>query len=194
MWLDILFSLNSISIMIDFLIKPAGARDIDEIMALESFGFEPGIAERRDVFLGRIKFFLDGFLVMSEKNSDKIIGYISSEIWLRHSEIKEKMFVLNHGIEETHNINGTEIYVSSMTIHPQYRGRGLGLILFSECIRRLRRMNPLINSSVLIVNETWGSAKKIYDSLGYVELFRIKDFFTPDNSCPQDAIVMRMDF
>ena len=185
------FKLIGNSSMEDLLLETATEQDIDEIMDLEVLGFKPGVVERADVFLGRIKHFPDGFLLIRDPSSKKALGYISSEMWVRHEAIKEEMFTLNHGIEETHSFFGSEIYVTSMTIHPDYRGTGLGAFLFSECIRKLKNIYPNINSSVLIVNETWVNAKKIYDKEGFIELFRICGFFTPDGEAPQDAIVMR---
>lgn len=172
-------------------IESARQEDLDEIMSLELLGFPPGIIERADVFLGRIKFFPEGFLVAREPSSGKTIGYICSEIWTRHDVIEEGMFTLNHGIEKTHNHEGAEIYISSMTIHPDHRGQGMGGVLFSTCINNLRKLQPNINSAVLIVNETWKYAKQIYEREGFVELFRIEGFFTPDGTSPQAAIVMR---
>ena len=177
--------------MEDFSLDTATVRDIDEIMGLEVLGFKSGIVERADVFLGRIEHFPDGFLIIRDRSSKRAIGYISSEIWPRHEVIRKQMFTINHGIEETHSFLGSEIYVTSMTIHPDFRGSGLGAYLFSECIRRLKILYPKINSSVLIVNETWVNAKKIYDKEGFIELFRINGFFTPNGESPQDAIVMR---
>jgi len=185
------FKLIGNGFMEDLLLETATERDIDEIMELEVLGFKSGVVERADVFLGRIKHFPDGFLLIRDPSSKKALGYISSEIWVRHEVIKEEMFTLNHGIEETHSFFGSEIYVTSMTIHPDYRGTGLGSFLFSECIRKLKNIYPNIKSSVLIVNETWVNAKKIYDKEEFIELFRISDFFNPDGEAPQDAIVMR---
>lgn len=166
--------------------------DIEEIMSLELLGFSPGIIERPDVFLDRVKYFPDGFLVAREKVDGRAIGYICSEIWTRHKVVDEGMFTLNHDIESSHNPKGTEIYISSMTIHPEFRNRGLGGVLFSTCINNLiANINPRICSAILIVNETWKHAKQIYVKDGFVELFRIEGFFTPNGTHPQAAIVMR---
>lgn len=172
-------------------IAPANSEDLEEIMSLELLGFPAGIIERADVFLARVKIFPDGFLVAREKVCGKAIGYICSEIWIRREVIEKDMFTLNHGIETTHNPEGTEIYISSMTIHPEFRNRGLGRLLFSTCIDNLVKFNPRICSAILIVSETWKHAKQIYESEGFVELFRIDGFFTPDEILPQAAIVMR---
>ncbi len=165
--------------------------DLEEIMSLELLGFPPGIIERSDVFLDRVKFFPKGFLIAREKVGGRAIGYICSEVWMRREVVEEGMFTLNHGIETTHNPEGTEIYISSMTIHPEFRNRGLGRLLFLTCIDNLININPEICSAILVVNETWAHAKQIYEKEGFVELFRMKDFFTPDGVHPQAAIVMR---
>ncbi len=165
--------------------------DLDEVMRLEHSGFLPGIIERPDVFLERIRVFPEGFLVARTGPEQRAIGYICSEIWPYRDPIDASMFELNHGIAATHREDGDELYVSSMTILPSLRGQGLGRRLFAECIERARSTHSGIFSVLLIVNETWGNARKIYMTEGFIERFRIKGFFTPSDCAPQDAIVMR---
>lgn len=165
--------------------------NLDEIMGLEHQGFPPGIAERPDVFLERLKVFPDGFLVARPQPDSPLIGYVCSELWEFSDPVDLQSFELNHGIESTHKIHGDEIYVSSMTINPALRAKGYGRALFTGCLNHLAGKYPNVRSALLIVNETWTHARNIYGSEGFQEIDRIKDFFTPEGVTPQDAIVMR---
>jgi ribosomal-protein-alanine N-acetyltransferase len=177
--------------MNNFKITPARESDIKEIMTVELAGFPKGIVEREDVFLERINIFPDGFLLVTDLVSGNIIGYICSEIWNRRDPVEKSMFTLNHGIQGLHDSNGDEIYISSMSTLPAYRNNGIGRWLFNSCIDRLVVAHPNLQSAILIVNETWTHARKIYVRAGFQELLSIEGFFTPDNEMPQAAIVMR---
>lgn len=177
--------------MDNFEIVSATIADIDQIMAVERAGFEKGIVEKKDVFAKRIRAFPAGFLCLKISDSSQMIGYISSEIWPLKNPVVPEMFTLNHDISHSHKTNGEELYVSSMTIVPEFRNKGLGRKLFEECISRIRVKYTAIKSTILIVNETWEYANRIYLSSGFVELFRIPNFFLPANGLPQTAIVMR---
>jgi ribosomal-protein-alanine N-acetyltransferase len=172
-------------------IRTASLQDMDTIMALEKDGFEKGIIERRSVFENRIKVFPSGFLLLFAGKRDEIVGYICSEIGHRKDPIVPETFILNHAIQDTHTVSGDELYVSSMTVSPAFRGRGLGRMLFLQCIERSCHSYPAIRSVILIVNESWQHARDIYTTSGFVEQLRIAGFFTPMGKTPQVAIVMR---
>ncbi len=160
-------------------------------MFLEMNGFAAGIVEDERVFSQRIATYSDGFLLMRSLSEGKAIGYICSEIWNYSDDISAARFELNHDIGARHSVSGDELYVSSMTVLSRYRGCGLGKRLFTECLARAKSMFPGIKSSILIVNETWTSAQRIYSASGFVEIGRLQGFFTPTGQSPQDAIVMR---
>jgi [ribosomal protein S18]-alanine N-acetyltransferase len=172
---------------------PACAENISEIMALEVQGFQAGILEAEDVFLERIRVFPDGFLLLKDQDTDGLIGYISSEIWQRDASFNVQKFNLNHRITDTHCVDGTELYISSMTIDPKYRGFGMGKILFQACVERQTHIYPQIKSLILLVNETWHQAREIYTDYGLEEIARLSAFFTPAQGYAQDGIVMRKD-
>ena len=175
----------------NYKIVNAKKEDIHQIMDLERLGFLPGIIELESVFLERIEFFSDGFLLLKELKNNQIIGYICSEIWEYIENIDKEMFELNHSIRNLHSLSGEELYVSSMTIHPDFRGEKLGQLLFLECINQVIKKYTHIKSILLIVNETWQQAKNIYEQNGFNKVCHIPDFFEPTNSPPQKAIVMR---
>jgi ribosomal-protein-alanine N-acetyltransferase len=177
----------------DFEIRYAVPTDIDGVMKLEIQSFDIGIQEKESVFLRRIDCFSFGFLVLIDKSSDQMIGYVCAELWPYKEFVSKSSFALNHEISD-HDENGSEIYISSMAIGRQYRNKGLGQYLFKECIERIRVAYPNVDSAILIVNETWASARKIYRKQDFHEIDKLNDFFYPAHKAPQAAIVMRRSF
>ncbi|WP_459201045.1 GNAT family N-acetyltransferase [Methanococcus sp. CF] len=167
-------------------IRNATKNDIDDIMNIEYDSFIEGISESRDVFLNRISTFQDGFLVLEVES--KVSGYISSEIWEYFKDIDEKMFDLDHDIKNVHNINGSELYISSIGVLKEHRKKGYGSLLFNQLIEMISKKYK-ISSIILTVSVNWGPALKLYEKIGFKEAYRIKNFFE-DEYC-SDGIVMR---
>lgn len=184
-------SRKTVNLPIEVAIEAASITDLPEIMFLEKNGFAAGIVEDEKVFSQRIATYSDGFLLMRSRSDRKIIGYICSEIWQYSESVNAESFKLNHDISSRHSTSGDELYISSMTILSEFRGTGLGKRLFTECLSRAKKMFPGIKSSILIVNETWTNARRIYLASGFFEIGRIPGFFTPNGLVPQDAIIMR---
>lgn len=155
--------------------KKAELKDIPYIMRIEELSFHEEICESRHVFVDRIKVFKDGFFVL--KCRGEVIGYISSEIWNSRIKYDRDIFSLGHCIKESHNENGDEIYISSIGLMPNYRGRGLGKLLFNKFMNSIRSDFPKIKSSILIVSENWDNAIKIYKSNGFKVINSIENFF-----------------
>ena len=102
-------------------------------MRLEEIGFEPGDREKQEVYADRIEVFPEGSLVACINN--ECIGFIFSEIWNECITFSPADFMLGHDIRKCHSKEkGTELYLSSMTIDPQFRGKGFGSLLLSNCI------------------------------------------------------------
>lgn len=159
--------------------RNARAGDISDIMKVEHSSFSEGIGEGEAVFAERIRCFPEGFRVM--KHDDKIIGYISSEIWSCNDSIKDDAFLLGHSISSVHDYRGTELYISSMGMFPSYRGHSLGRYMFENFIEYIKLTFPGLESVILIVSESWSTARKIYDDNGFNEINRIDNFFNCEN-------------
>lgn len=170
-----------------FKLRQAGADDIDDIMRLEAEGFAAGIHERREVFLARIATFPTGFLLLHHHDGSAA-GYFCSERWQAQDKIAPEQLTMNHDIASTHREDGDELYISSMTLAPQWRGCGLGEAFFLRCLTQLRQMEGL-SSAVLLVNEQWTAARQIYQRHGFVESTRLPGFF--QTAPPADALLMR---
>lgn len=179
-------------IICDFKIRKALKSDIKAIMQIENEGFDDGIKENENIFIERINTFNDGFLILSDVN-DMVVGYISSEIWNYKDKINENDFALEHSIKIKHDYNGDELYISSMVLSDELKGKGWGHILLYYLIDNIKEYYPNIKSAVLVVCTDWKHARKIYRNKGFVEIYTMKDFFKPINSLSSDGIIMRKD-
>jgi len=168
----------------------ATVRDLDQIMDMEANGFAPGNQELRTVYELRIRAFPQGSLMAY--SGPECVGCFFSEIWKESSIPVVEHFTLGHDILERHDpMQGTVLYIASMTISPAFRGKGLGSQLFPGCIDRVAATFPQLTCALLLVNETWGHARGIYEAAGFKELVRFKHFFKPYGTAHEDGIVMR---
>lgn len=171
-------------------IRPARFDDIDAIMTLEAQGFHPAIRESRQVMLQRLQHFPEGFLVL-HGDDDKAIGYLCSEIWDAGNAVDDARFSLGHDIRQTHRSDGTQLYISSMTLHPDQRGAGQGKQFFRQSLAFLRHRLPQLTHSILLLSAEWQGAHRIYRHCGYEDLRRLRGFFAAIATHDPDAIVMQ---
>lgn len=168
----------------------ASLQDIDQIMEMEVNGFSAGNRELREVYEARIKAFPQGSLIAYL--GAECVGCVFSEIWHEHPKPIAEHFTLGHNIFDRHDpVLGTELYITSMTIHPAFRGKGLGSQLFLGGINHVAAAFPQLTSALLLVNETWVHARKIYATAGFTEVALFKRFFNPLGTTYEDGIVMR---
>jgi ribosomal-protein-alanine N-acetyltransferase len=138
--------------------REALKNDIDKIMILEKACFNEYTQESKKTYLERIEVFSQGFIIM-ENNLD-FIGAVSSEIWKSQRKITKKLFTLGHSIKNQFDLNGDELYISSIGIFPNYRNNGYGLLLFNELIKNVKKYFPFVTKGILLINEEWKFAKK----------------------------------
>ena len=170
----------------DLKIRKADLSDINSIMAIEKESFSYDIREDKQTFIKRIEIFNDGFWLLTMDK--KIIGYISSEIWRDNADFK-----LGHDIQNTHDKDGKQLYISSIALANEARGKKLGHILFDYLIDYIPQNYPSVNKGVLLVSDNWEKAKKIYTKKGFSETDRIKGFFL-ENGIKRDGIIMNKVF
>lgn len=170
---------------------PAQPFDIDSIMKIERQAFIPQIQEKKKTFEKRLEIFPNGFLILSDASETAVkqngnavtCGYLCSEIWSSlpsptdSDEIFTRKFKLGHNIKDTHDSNGRYLYISSFAILRDYQGKGLGKRFFGNALAALCGSFKNVEKVVLIVNEEWKGAIKIYKSLGFEEVRTLKDFF-----------------
>jgi len=169
-------------------LRQADADDLDAIMALETAGFEPGIVEDTAVFAHRLAAFPQGFLLADVDGTS--CGYFCSEIWRDWSPEDHGRFDLGHDVSHWLDTSGQAIYIASMTISPEFRGGGLGHALLRGGLREMAQRFPALTEAVLIVNEHWQAARRIYEQAGFVETGRLSAFFDPASGPVGDAILM----
>lgn len=173
-----------------FSLRQASAADLDRIFALETAGFVPGIVEDRAVFAKRLEVFPEGFLLLTDATGS-IQGYFTAEIW-SHSEVHyPHEFALGHDVGAALDRQGQELYIASYTVDPSLKGQGLGRWFFKAAVAWMMEHFPRLDTALLIVNETWQSAVRIYQGDGYTQTGRLRDFFKPDGLPPQAALVFR---
>lgn len=174
-------------------IRAARPDDINRIMELEDGGFHQRIQEDQSVMLKRMQHFPAGFLVLAN-DSDVASGYLCSELWDSDGSLQESAFALGHDIKDTHRSNGSQLYISSMTVAREYRGSGLGKKFFQQSVHMLRTELTHLRGSILLLSAEWTGAHKIYQDSGYTEIARIKDFFAAIATHDADAIIMQTQF
>ena len=170
--------------------EEATSQHLDQIMAMELQGFAAGNRERKEVFEQRLETFPQGSL-MAYVGSE-CVGCFFSEIWQFTAIPTIEHFALGHDIRHRHDpVHGTELYVTSMTVLPPFRGGGLGRQLFSGGISHVARRYPQIATALLLVNETWHNARKIYTAAGFKDIATLKGFFSPEDGAREDGVAMR---
>lgn len=177
-----------------FSLRQAFASDIQDIMTVEAEAFFTPIREKEGVFLERITVFPQGFFVLIDEDINKVCGYFASERWDSYALTADD-FLLDHSARERHKNNGSYVYISSMGILQSYRGRGLGTYLFTESCNTLAKTLQGVNAFVLLVNEQWKSALKIYREYGFEQKGVLENFFPSYETqagivCTGNGIVM----
>lgn len=172
----------------DLTLRTATEADLDAVMALEFQGFDPAFHESRAVYLQRIQTFPQGALLAVRQGLP--VGCFFSEIWRAGSVSEVESFAIGHDIRERHDTSGTALYVASMTLSPTLRGGGIGLRFFQACLDRLIAEHPALASVVLLVNEHWAPARRIYGHAGFVEERRLAGFFQALSGPSGDGIIM----
>jgi len=169
----------------DFTLRRATLDDLDAVMALETAGFPAGIVEQRAVFARRIAVFPEGFLLALDEAATPW-GYFCAEIWSQQGS-----FDLGHDIEATLDRGGDTLYIASMTVAPEARGSGRGRALFQRALHVLQAEFPAVRKALLIVNEHWTGARRLYGDAGFVEEVRLPEFFRPEGGPVGAAVVMK---
>ncbi|GHV95500.1 hypothetical protein AGMMS50293_18200 [Spirochaetia bacterium] len=171
--------------------RTANLSDIENIMKLEEKCFNKYTREEKKVYIERIEVFSDGFVIM--ENDKKFIGTVSSEIWQYVPNIDKNTFTLGHSIRNQIKLEGDELYISSIGILPEYRDQGFGEELFFELIKNIKSKYPRVNRGILLLNEEWKYARKIYLKNNFKECTVLHGFFNADDGTKKDGIVMRKD-
>jgi [ribosomal protein S18]-alanine N-acetyltransferase len=80
-------------------------------------------------------------------------------------------------------------HVMNLAVLPQYRRRGIGLMLLNDALLELRSLRPEIKFVTLEVRESSG-ALKLYEKAGFAAIGKRKGYYhSPD----EDAIIMGME-
>ena len=180
-----------------FRVDAAREADLPAIMELEERGFDAAIREAESVFRAKLALFPEGFVVMREASTGLARGYLCAERWAEAPKPEEgpealaAAFRLGHDPAERHNPSGRVAYLASMTLDPALRGTGLGALLFDGGRGLVLRRAPGIERELLLVNESWAAARRIYARSGFAEGARLPGFFPGGKGeASQGAILM----
>lgn len=149
--------------------------DIPAIMELEARGFHGGIREDESVFRARLASFPSGFIVL--ENDGVVVGYLCAERWAERPSLSPESFALGHDPGPRHAARGPVLYLASITVDPAQRGSGLGKRLFTEGSALIRAACPGVERELLVVNEEWRGARRIYEQAGFSVIGRLPGFF-----------------
>lgn len=169
--------------------KRAGLDDLPAVMRLEDAGFGTGIREHAEVFRARMELFSEGFVAL--RSGGETVGYLCAERWAEVPPAEARWFELGHDPASRHDPTGAVLYLASMTVDPALRGAGLGARLFNEGIALIRASAPGIETELLIVNEAWAEARRIYEAAGFTAYGVIGSFFPNPYGPPTVAVAMR---
>ncbi|GHT59412.1 hypothetical protein FACS1894109_15280 [Spirochaetia bacterium] len=172
-------------------LREAIPQDINRIMNLERLCFNEYTQESAETYRERIEYFPQGFMILEAEGA--FAGAASSEIWPYRAEISAEDFSLSHSIGGALALDGEELYISSIAVLPQFRGRGYGALLFRGLIDHVKEKFPRVTKGILLINEDWKGARQIYVRNGFSDQEILKGFFTESDGTKRDGIVMRND-
>lgn len=148
------------------------------IAYIEEISFAPSIRDDMTTLRRRAQSPTAIFLVGKLRRTDQVIAYLAAD-WLEFfSHIPAVK-------EDRHFGRGDTIYIESIAVEPRWRGRGLGMALQRECLRRaaaagigratahLRRGVAArigLKAKILATYENWYNTGETYD---YVEFATI---------------------
>lgn len=119
--------------------------DIKEIVEVSNLVFGPDIAFVPEELESQLEIFPEGQVCIKNRDHGRVAGFCSSLIVnfedyaINHSlgEITDNNFIRNH------NPGGETLYGFDVTVHPEYRGQGLGRLLY-EARRQICRTHQKI--------------------------------------------------
>ncbi|GHV51432.1 hypothetical protein AGMMS49579_06720 [Spirochaetia bacterium] len=170
-------------------LREAAIYDIDHITDLERLCFNEYTRESAETYRERIECFPQGSMILEA--DDEFAGAASSEIWPYRAEISADDFALGHSIKDALALDGEELYISSIAVLPQFRGRGYGELLFRGLIGHVKGKFPQVTKGILLINEDWKGARQIYLRNGFSDRKILKGFFTESGGAQRDGVIMR---
>jgi [ribosomal protein S18]-alanine N-acetyltransferase len=173
-----------------YLIRNANIGDIISIMNIEEECFDVDTQEDSDLYLRRIMAFPEGcFVIKTAGKEGGIVGCFFSELWSLPENLTSETFEENNTNLWKHNPAGKDLYISSIAILPEFRGKGAGKTLFIDSLKTILKSHKQIENLILIVSEDYTAARRLYTRSGFTELLIIDDFFGGTETPPRKGVV-----
>lgn len=150
---------------------------LDLLMDTEAQSFVPLLQENRETYKKRIAAYPDYIYFFYDENNN-YFGYFCGEFLNKVPE-NSKEIAFNH-IPVTGKGRGI-FYISSFAINKNYRQKHLGKTMFEMVFNILIR-DSSIKEMVLLVNEKWGSARRIYETFGFKVINEFPKVFPPETA------------
>ncbi|MEE4173226.1 MAG: ribosomal protein S18-alanine N-acetyltransferase [Xanthomonadales bacterium] len=143
-------------------IRPLEAGDLDAVIAIEEAAYP--FPWTRGIFAECLRV---GYGCLGVFMDGRLAGYV----------------IFNWGAGESHLLN--------LCVHPERQGRGLGGLLLSQALERVRAMG--CTAMFLEVRPSNPEAAGLYEKQGFRVVGRRPDYYRSSEG-REDAIVMRLDF
>jgi ribosomal-protein-alanine N-acetyltransferase len=173
-----------------FKFRNAEISDVWDLYQIEQVCFQQGIREDSEVLAERIRVFPKGVIIAEASDGEKPVGYVSAELWRESEGIMGEKFKAWRSTQESHRIDGEQLYISSIGVAPKYRGMGLGEALLNEVIHRVMLQCPQVRTGCLIVSVNWIAARKLYKKCGFRDVCSIEGMYEPEGLAPETGVGM----
>ena len=148
---------------------------LDFLMETESQSFVSELQEKRETYFNRINTFPEYvFLFFDDENN--YFGYFCGELLNKIPETAEEI-AFDH--TPCNTSDGHVFYISSFAINKKYRKMHLGKIMFTKVFEILQK-DSKIQEMILLVNEKWESARRIYEGCGFKIINTFENVFPPE--------------
>ncbi|EFW37592.1 hypothetical protein HMPREF9554_01913 [Treponema phagedenis F0421] len=167
-------------------LRLANEKDLPRILEIETESFSSEIVESPETFAERIRHAGNCFYLLCKTpakgeraEEEKILAYLSAELWEELPPMKDEFFALGHSAKERHRGEGKVLYIASFALAKNNRGKkvlrhgkteSLASFFFRSAIDTICSDYPKIDTQLLLVHNEWTAAKYIYQQQGFYEI------------------------
>ena len=139
-----------------FIFNHPNDNNLNEIHKLESISFPDDEAATLDTILFRGRNALKYFYQLRHELDNKLVGFVNATCTSHNKIYSETM--------KTHESNGNNLVIHSITVCPDHRRQGIGKLLLTKYLTRIADYNPEIHNVYLLCK---GHLISFYTSCGF---------------------------